>query len=116
MLSFVYEGSATQLGFALLVTLLSKEMLSWAAPYVYDHDDSLANAAEFQIILVFLVGILRFFKSAPEQDGAAGDVRNCADINHRIGLARDPSVSTHLGYPHRCSRARCSISLSSSSG
>jgi len=41
---------------------------------VEDTDDSLANVGEMQIILVFLLAIMRFFKATPEQDGAAGNI------------------------------------------
>ena len=56
LLNFVYEGSGTQLGFAIFITLCSKEMLSRQKPYVDESNDSLASAGEFQIILVFLLG------------------------------------------------------------
>ena len=56
LLYFVYQGSGTQLGFAIFITLCSKENLSRQQPYVDDANDSLANAGELQIILVFLMG------------------------------------------------------------
>ena len=44
LLTFVYEGSGTQLGFAILVSLISEWTLEWLNPYVENTDDSLASA------------------------------------------------------------------------
>ena len=44
LLAFVYQGSMTQLGFALFVILVSKEVAGKLGPYVDDHDDTLARA------------------------------------------------------------------------
>ena len=45
LLAFFYPGSATQLGIAMLICLVSKELLACLGPYVDDHNDTLARAA-----------------------------------------------------------------------
>ena len=44
LLTFVYEGSGTQLGFAILVSLMSEWTLEWLNPYVENANDRLASA------------------------------------------------------------------------
>ena len=74
MLVFVFPGSASQLFLALLIALGTKEYNQQRRPLIEDSDDTLANIANGQIVLMFLCCLAIHFKKDESQDGAAGEI------------------------------------------
>ena len=100
MLIFVLPGSGTQLGIAVLLSMIFKEIVATSGPYVEDANDRLANVGQLQITLVFLNGMLLLFKDADQQAGAAGGLTSGPIFSGTMALislmyvsARKPSLA-----------------------